>query len=76
MYKLILTAIAVFIFSGCSSKTEYTPVICEELQQDPTQILPKECKVYSEKEAQKSYDKIKDEKKISDNDVIEYKKEK
>jgi hypothetical protein len=75
MYKSIVFIAIALIFSACSTKTEVNSVICEELQSDPNQVVPKECKVYNETEAEKSYNKVKDKKKTSDNDAIEYTKE-
>lgn len=76
MYKILLSAIAILMMSGCSTKTEYNAVICEELKSDPTQVVPGECRVYDEAIAEKAYNKVEDEKKTSDSDIIEYKKEK
>ena len=75
MYKLGLV-ILMIAFMGCSSKTQYNAVICKELKKDPNEILPKECKTYDEVEATKAFNKVQDEKKVSDKDIIEYKKEK
>ncbi len=74
MYKLLLIATAL-VFSACSTKTEYNAVICEQLQSDPTQAMPRECKVYVEADAEKAFNKVRDKKKSSDKDIIEYTKE-
>ncbi|MEA1955653.1 MAG: hypothetical protein U9N02_04065 [Campylobacterota bacterium] len=75
MYRLLLV-ITIVIFSGCSSKTEYNSVICEELKSTPNETVPKECRIYNEAEATKAFNKVVDEKQILDKDIIEYKEEK
>ena len=53
MYKYIL--IIGLLFSACS-QLEFNAKICEEIasQQDD---MPRECRIYNEKEAQEAFDK-------------------
>ena len=72
MYKILI--ITTLFFTGCSNIT-ITATMCEKLESDPTATVPQECKVYSEKEADKAFNKVVNEKKVSDSD-IEFHKEK
>ena len=66
MYKiLIITAI---FFSGCSNFT-VTAAMCENLRAKPGSIVPQECQAYSEKKADKAFNKVVNEKKVSDSDI-------
>jgi hypothetical protein len=68
MKTLILTAFALF-FSACSGVT-ITAAMCEQIAHDPSAPpIPQECRDYNEKEAQKAFDKVIDEKKVSDKDI-------
>ncbi len=68
---LILT---ILFFTGCSNIT-ITAAMCDKLERDPTATVPQECRAYSEKEADKAFNKVENEKKISDAD-LEFHKEK
>ena len=72
MYKILILATLFFI--GCSNVT-ITGEMCNKLQNTPGAIVPQECRVYSEKEADKAFNKVVNEKKISDAD-LEFHKEK
>ncbi|MBN2781861.1 MAG: hypothetical protein JXQ66_01320 [Campylobacterales bacterium] len=72
MYKILLITTAL-LFGGCATKTEYNSVICDELRADPNQVIPSECKIYDEKIAEKSFNKVQNNKKTNDSDIIEYK---
>ncbi len=53
MYKYIL--IIGLLFSGCSS-LEFNAVICEKIASERDD-MPQECRKYSEKEAEKAFNK-------------------
>jgi len=71
---LILVFMTALAFNACSN-IKVTPVICEELASEPGAVMPTECKDYSEKEAEKAFNKVVDEKKVSDKD-LEFSREK
>jgi PBP1b-binding outer membrane lipoprotein LpoB len=69
MYSVITTVLLALFLAGCSSVT-VTASMCQELQNDPSAPpIPKECKDYSEKAAKQAFDKVVDEKKVSDQDI-------
>jgi len=72
MYKILI--IATLFFTGCSNIT-ITAAMCDKLESEPGATVPQECKAYSEKEADKAFNKVVNEKKVSDSD-IEFHKEK
>ncbi|WP_457746831.1 hypothetical protein [Sulfurimonas sp.] len=73
MYKILILLAFVF-FANCSN-IKITPVICEELASQPGAVIPDECRDYSEEEATKAFNKVVDEKKVSDKD-LEFSREK
>ena len=75
MIKSITIVMGALVVSGCSGIT-ITAAMCNDLRNDPSAPkIPKECRDYSEKEAQKAFNKVIDEKKVSDKD-IEFSREK
>ena len=66
MYKYAL--ILVLALSGCSHFT-INGTMCDQVANEPNAMLPQECKDYNEKEADKSFDKVVEEKKVSDKDI-------
>jgi uncharacterized protein YlzI (FlbEa/FlbD family) len=70
MWKIYL--IAVLFLSGCS-KYAVNAAMCEKIEADPNETLPRECRNYNKEEAQKAFDKTK--KKQSSEDIIEVTKE-
>jgi hypothetical protein len=70
MWKVYL--ITVFIFSGCSNFT-FNTTMCDQIATDPNAVVPQECRNYSEKEAQKAFDKSKP-KPISNEEMLEFNK--
>ena len=70
MWKIYL--IAVLLFSGCTKFT-ISAAMCDQIASDPQATIPKECRNYNEKEAEKSFNKTK--KKQSPEDIIEFNKE-
>jgi len=71
---LTLLFFAALTFSGCT-KIKVTPVICEELASEPGAVIPDECREYDEAAATKAFNKVVDEKKVSDKD-LEFSREK
>lgn len=71
MWKILL--VSVFIFSGCSYFT-FNATMCKEIASDPHATMPEECRVYSEEEAQKAFDK-KGKNQSTDDEIIEFSKE-
>jgi len=71
MFKVYL--LLVFLFAGCSN-IEFNATMCDQIASDPHATMPEECRNYSEKEAEKAFNKTVDEKKVSDQD-IEFHKE-
>jgi len=72
MYKTAI--ILAFMMSGCSYFT-FNATICEQIESDPNAVVPQECKIYDEKKADKAFNKVVDEKKISDKDLEVHKEE-
>lgn len=48
--------------------------MCDQIASEPNSIMPKECRAYDEKEAQKAFDKTKT-KVESKEDIVEFNKE-
>ena len=63
--------ISIVLASSCFAFT-FNASICDKIASDPNQILPQECKNYSEEEATKAFNKVKEKKKISDKEIIEF----
>ena len=66
MYKILLP-LALFL-GGCSNFT-INAAMCDKIASEPGSTIPQECRNYSEKEADKAFNKIVDEKKVSDKDI-------
>jgi hypothetical protein len=73
-YFLGIVGFMIVVVSGCSN-FRVTPAICDEINTQAGDI-PKECRAYNEKEAQKAFDKVKDEQIIQNKDIVEFHKEK
>ena len=73
--KNILFLALLASFGGCANFT-VNGTICDQIQPEPnTESIPKECRKYDEKEAEKAFFKNK-KKKPDVDDVIEFQKEK
>jgi hypothetical protein len=66
MVKILI--LATLFLTGCSNFT-ITAAMCEKLESEPGATVPQECKAYSEKEADKAFNKVVNEKKVSDSDI-------
>ena len=73
MWKVYL--LSAFLFAGCSN-IEFNATMCDQIASDPHATMPEECRNYSEEEAEKAFNKTKDEKKVSDQDIKFDKEEK
>ena len=71
MWKLYLSA--VFVLAGCSNIT-FNASMCDQIASDPHAVMPEECRIYNEEEAQKAFDKTKP-KVESKEDIAEFNKE-
>jgi hypothetical protein len=75
MIKYILALLVVLGVSACS-QVKITASMCDQIASDPSRPpMPQECRDYSKKEADKAFDKVVDEKKVSDKD-LEFNREK
>jgi len=75
MYK-ILFAVGIVLSMNACSQVKITAAMCGQIESDPRAQVPQECRAYSEEEAKKAFDKVRDEKKVEDKDIIEFHKEK
>jgi len=72
MYKLYL--LIPLLFSACSHFT-FNATMCDQIAKDPLATMPEECRVYNEKEAEKSFNNTQN-KHIESNETIEFSTEK
>jgi len=66
MYKIAI--FITLVFSGCSYFT-INATMCDEIASQPNTVMPQECRDYSEKEADKAFNKVVDDKKVADKDI-------
>lgn len=66
MYKILLP-MALFL-AGCANFT-VNGTMCDQIASEPGATVPQECRAYNEKEAEKAFNKVVDEKKIADKDL-------
>ena len=71
MWKFYI--IAVLFFSGCSQLT-FNATMCNQIASDPNAVVPEECRIYNEEEAQKAFENNKNQTTTSDEDIIEFNK--
>ena len=75
MIKIAVAFVTLLTFNACSQVT-VNGTMCDEIRNDPSHPqIPQECRDYSEKEAQKAFNKVVDDKKVSKKD-IEFEREK
>jgi len=70
MYKYYLAAL--LTFSGCSNIT-FNASMCDQIASDPHAVMPEECRIYKEEEAQRAFEKTK-QKHESTEDIVEFNK--
>jgi len=66
MYKYLM--IITLMLSGCANFT-FNAVMCDKIASEPNAVMPEECKNYDEKKADKAFNKVVDDKKVSDTDL-------
>jgi len=66
MYTIAI--VTVLFLSGCSNFT-VNATMCEKIANEPGATVPQECKNYDKKRAAKAFNKVIDEKKVSDKDL-------
>ena len=66
--KKYLVLGACFLLNGCSYFT-INSTMCEQVAGEPNVVMSQECKDYSEKDAEKAFNKVRDDKKVSDKDI-------
>lgn len=71
MWKIYL--IAVLALTGCSNIT-FNATMCDQIASDPHATMPQECRNYSEKEAEKAFNKTKAKEESQEN-IIEFTKD-
>jgi len=75
MVKYIFALFVVLGLNACSH-VKITAAMCNQIASDPNHPpMPQECRDYSKKEADKAFNKVTDEKKVSDKD-LEFNREK
>jgi len=75
MYKILAAFFILLSMSACSN-IAINATMCDQIASDPSHPpMPQECRDYSEKEADKAFNKVVDEKKVSDKD-LEFNREK
>ncbi len=74
MYKILITLFVLLAFNGCAH-IKISAAMCNQIESDPNAQIPQECRDYDKKKADKAFDKVVDEKKISDKD-LEFNREK
>ena len=69
MIKILVACCALLALSACSH-VKISAAMCDQIMNDPSHPqIPQECRDYSEKEAEKAFNKVTDEKKVSDQDI-------
>jgi len=69
MIKTVLAFFAMIGLSACS-QVQISAAMCDQIMNDPSHPqIPQECRDYSEKEADKAFNKIVNEKKVSKKDI-------
>lgn len=66
MYKILLPMM--LLLSGCSYFT-VNATMCDQIASEPNAVMPQECRDYNKKEAERAFNKVVDEKKVSDKDI-------
>jgi hypothetical protein len=72
MYKILL--LGAVLLSGCAN-VKITGAMCDQIESQPGTIPPPECRAYDEAKADKAFNKTKNEKIHSNEDIIQFSKE-
>jgi len=66
---MITTFLTVMLLlSGCGQFT-VNGTMCDQIASEPGVTVPQECRNYSEEKAEKAFNKVVEEKKVSDKDI-------
>jgi len=68
MQKTLLLGSTLFLMSGCSYFT-FNAAMCEKIASDPNAVVPEECQNYDEERADKAFNRVVNDKKVSDKDI-------
>ncbi|MBA1433317.1 MAG: hypothetical protein FAF04_06960 [Epsilonproteobacteria bacterium] len=74
MYKILIASLCALAFSACSN-IKITAAMCDQIAADPNAQILQECRDYDKEKAYKAFDKVADDKKVSDKD-LEFNREK
>ncbi len=72
-YSLLYSILFSLMFSGCYFT--FNAAMCDKIASDPNAQMPQECRDYNEKEAEKAFNKTKNNKTSQDEDVIKFQQE-
>ncbi|WP_297442221.1 hypothetical protein [Sulfurimonas sp.] len=72
MYKILL--LSALLLSGCAN-IKVTGAMCDRIESQPGMIIPQECRAYDEAKADKAFNKTKNEKIHSNEDIIKFSKD-
>ena len=70
----ITLSVVSIIFTACSYFT-FNATMCDQIASDPNAVMPDECRVYNEEEADKSFHNL-HKKRMESNETIEFTNEK
>jgi hypothetical protein len=68
MYKILIAFAFTLVLSACSYFT-MNATMCDQIASEPGVTIPQECRNYNEEEADKAFNKLVEEKKVSDKDI-------
>jgi len=71
MYKIAI--VTLLVLGGCAN-FRITAPICDQINPEAGEI-PQECRVYNKEKAAKAFNKVEEDKRVSDKDIIEFHKE-
>jgi len=66
MYKYLIAS--TLFLAGCANFT-VNGTMCDDVALQPNETIPQECRNYDEKAADKAFNKVVEDKKISDKDL-------
>jgi hypothetical protein len=72
MYKILI--LTVVLLSGCAN-LKVTGTMCDDINREPGDPIPQECQAYSEKKADKAFNKKRNEQIHSVEDILKFSKE-
>jgi hypothetical protein len=72
-YSLLYSILFSLLFSGCYFT--FNAAMCDQIAQDPNAQIPQECRDYNEEDAEKAFNKTKNQTTSEDEDIIKFQKE-